>query len=121
MNNEPVNKYFGTPMSEWIARVPNELGVDAVGLWQIIPVGADHFGLSGAELEDFSRRCIVALLEKGAVPVRPAPSPIFWEPDSAYQGSHEDIARQVVDEWKSNRLVPDHDGLWFCLPGDCTA
>ncbi|WYX25629.1 hypothetical protein WJ969_07865 [Achromobacter xylosoxidans] len=77
MNNEPVNKYFGTPMSEWIARVPNELGVDAVGLWQIIPVGADHFGLSGAELEDFSRRCIVALLEKGAVPVRPAPSPIF--------------------------------------------
>lgn len=46
--------------------------------------------------------------------------PIFWERDPSYRGSHEDIARQIVDEWKINKLVPDHDGLWFCLPGDCT-
>lgn len=35
MTTEPVDRFFGVPMSEWIARLPNELDVDAVGLWQI--------------------------------------------------------------------------------------
>ncbi|PRD41880.1 hypothetical protein C5748_19715 [Phyllobacterium phragmitis] len=111
MTQEPVDKYFGTPMSEWIARVPNELEVDAVGLWQIIPVGIDSFGLSGERLDDFARRCIIALLQKGAVPVR-FPSGL---PATEYQGSHEEIANQIVNEWKAGTLVADHDGLWFAL------
>ena len=113
MNQEPVDKYFGTPMSEWVARVPNELEVDAVGLWQIIPVGIDYFGLSDNALEDFSRRCITALLQRGAVPVRPAPAPKYWEPETAYRGTHEEIANQIINEWKAGKLIPDHDGLWF--------
>jgi len=115
MSQEPVDKYFGVSMSEWIARVPNELEVDAVGLWQIIPVGIDSFGLSGEALEDFSRRCIVALLQKGAVPVRPAAAPIYWKPEVVYQGSHEEIANNIINDWKAHKLVADHDGLWFSL------
>jgi hypothetical protein len=118
MTQEPVNKYFGTLMSEWIDRVPNELDVDAVGLYQIIPTGIDDFGLSGEQLEDFSRRCIVALLQRGAIPVRPASGTKYWEPETAYQGSHEEIANQIIDDWKAHKLIPDHDGLWFWRPYD---
>lgn len=116
MTQEPINKYFGTPMSDWIARIPNELEVDAVGLWQIIPVGIDSFGLSGEALEDFSRQCIVALLQSGAIPVVPASAPTYWEPELEYRGSHEEIANQIVNAWKAHKLVPDYDGLWFWLP-----
>lgn len=111
MTEEPVDKYFGTPMREWIARVPNELEVDAVGLWQIIPVGIDSFGLSGGHLDDFARRCILALLRRGAVPVR-VPSDV---PATEYQGSHEEIADLIINDWKAGTLVADDDGLWFAL------
>jgi hypothetical protein len=69
MNTEPKHNIFGVSLSEWIERVPNELPADAVGLWQIIPAGIDSFGLAGAELESFAKRCIFALIKSGAKPV----------------------------------------------------
>lgn len=113
MTNEPVDKYFGIPMSEWIARVPNELDIDAVGLWQIIPVGIDSFGLSGWRLEDFGYRCIVALLQQGAIPVKSMLGVSGWVPETKYRGSHEEMAIQIINDWKAGELVPDQDGLWF--------
>ncbi|MGE8453751.1 MAG: hypothetical protein ACN6OP_24715 [Pseudomonadales bacterium] len=118
MTQEPIDKHFGVSMSEWITRLPNELDVDAVGLWQIIPVGIDSFGLSGDGLDEFTRRCIMALLQRGAVPARAVSGVAGWVPDVAYRGSHEEIANQIVNEWKVHDLVPDHDGLWFSLPHD---
>jgi len=115
MTQEPVDKYFGVPMSEWIARLPNELDVDAVGLWQIIPVGIDSFGLSSERLEEFIYRCIMVLLQKGAVPVRAVSGVSKWIPETTYQGSYEEIANRIVNDWKINKLVPDHDGLWFSI------
>lgn len=109
MRNEPVDRFFGIPMSKWISDVPNELEIDAVGLWQIIPVGIDSFGLSGEALEEFASRCIVALLRQGAVPVRFPSGPVATE----YKGSPEAIANQIVKQWKAGALVADHDGLWF--------
>lgn len=116
MTQEPRDKYFGVSMNVWIARLPNELDVDAVGLWQIIPVGSDSFGLSGQRLDEFTCRCIMALLQRGAVPVRAVSGVVGWVPDIAYRGSHEGIAKQIIHEWKIHKLVPDHDGLWFSLP-----
>ena len=101
-------------MGEWIERVPNELEVDAVGLWQIIPVGIDSFGLSGGELEDFVRRCIMGLLRRGAVPVQYPEGPQATE----YQGSHEEITNQIINDWKVGTIVADHDGLWFEIVSD---
>jgi hypothetical protein len=51
MNNERVD-YDGTPMSEYIASIPEELPRDAVGLWQIVPAGRNGFRLTGTELND---------------------------------------------------------------------
>ncbi|WP_313701064.1 hypothetical protein [Achromobacter sp.] len=113
MTKEPVDRFFGVPMSEWIARIPNELDVDAIGLWQIIPVGMDSFGLEGQLLDVFAARSIVALLENGAVPVRAFPGADGWIPDLSYRGTTEEIAKQIVLEWRNLGINSDLDGLWF--------
>ena len=41
--------------ADWVGLVPNEMEIDAVGLWQVIPVGRHEFGLDGEDpmtLED---------------------------------------------------------------------
>jgi hypothetical protein len=117
MTNEPIDKYFGIPLSEWIDKTPNELEVDAVGLWQIIPVGRDSFGLQGLPLDDFVRRSIVALICRGAVPVRPAAAEQgFWARQFQYGESAEEIATKIIEEWKASGIDPDQDGVWFSLP-----
>lgn len=114
MSKEPRNRYFGTSLTEWINKVPNELEVDAVGLWQIVGSGQDGFELQGQELADFVRRCVVALLEKGAVPVRASENPDeFWIRQMQYNGDTQEIARRIVDEWIVSGIDPDHDGIWF--------
>lgn len=116
MTQGRIDRYFGISMSEWIERLPNELDVDAVGLWQIIPVGEDSFGLSGTDLEYFTYQCIMALLRRGAVPVKAAKDYAGWIAEPTYQGSHEAAAYKIVSDWRDHKLVPDHDGLWFWLP-----
>jgi len=117
--NDPVDKYFGIPANEWIERIPNELEVDAVGLWQIIPVGRDSFNLSGADLEDFTKRSIIALINRGAVPVRPARAMDgFWEKQLQYGNSPAEIANAIIDEWKVSGVDPDRDGTWFSIFDD---
>ena len=37
MNKERRDKFYGLTVEEWIEKIPGELPVDAVGLWQ--PVG----------------------------------------------------------------------------------
>lgn len=114
MNSEPHNRYFGTSITEWIERVPNELDVDAVGLWQIIGSGQDGFDLKGDLLTNFVMLCVISLLEKGATPVRASENPSeFWVPDNRYMGDIQQIAKQIVGDWISSGVDPDHDGLWF--------
>jgi len=116
MIGEPVDKYFGVPLSEWIERIPNELEVDAVGLWQIVPVGRDNFGLTGDSLRDFVRRGIVALLKKGAVPVRPDQKQgALWNSHTCYGDAPDEIADNIIIEWENSGIDPDEDGLWFAL------
>ena len=103
-------------MSEWIERTPNELTVDAVGLWQIIPVGRDSFSLDGNELEDFARRSIGALIDRGAVPVRASDdAQIFWVKQEQYGVTSTEIAESILSEWKRSGVDPDVDGIWFAL------
>lgn len=116
MNKEPVDKYFGIPISEWIDRTPNELSVDAVGLWQIIPVGKDSFDLDGEELVDFVRRSIVALMLRGAVPVIPAPPENgYWIKQLQYGENADDVANHIIAEWHESAADPDENGVWFAL------
>ncbi len=114
MKNEPVDKYFGMPLSEWVERIPNELEMDAVGLWQIIPVGKDSFCLTGEELRNFTKLAIIKLLEHGAVPVRASQKKDeFWVHQKQYGNQHEEIAESIINEWGKNNIDPDVDGIWF--------
>ena len=81
MKKELRDKFYGQTVEEWIEKIPGELPIDAVGLWQIVPFAREGFGLSGEELLDVVRRSITALLAKGAVPVVGAMDGVhFWTP-----------------------------------------
>src|SRR4051795_6106742 len=69
MTDEPREWRSGETLSEYIKQVANELPVDAVGMWQIVPGGRHGFGLEGEALTGYVRRCIAELLSRGAVPV----------------------------------------------------
>jgi len=58
-------KFYGSTIDERLSQVPNELAIDAVGLWQIVSFGRQGFDLSGEPLTDYVRRHILALLGKG--------------------------------------------------------
>lgn len=118
MSVEPKDKFFGTPMSEWIAKVPNELEIDAVGLWQIIPAGRVSFGLDGEALITFTRRCLLALLSRGAKPVVGAvgDEEHDWKIIEGYCGTNEEVADAIISEWLASGKDPDVGGIWFALP-----
>lgn len=114
MSNEPIDKYFGIALSDWIARTPNELENDAVGLWQLVSVGRLSFDLAGPDLEDFVKRSIAALLSRGAMPVRAAEGG-RWQVQPEYGSDPEEVINAVTHEWLSSKVDPDEDGLWFAL------
>lgn len=119
MITEPLDKYFGIPLSQWIERTPNELDVDAVGLWQIVPEGRDSFGLEGKALRDFVKRSVMALVERGAVPVLPSPDKNEdWVRQDQYGVSPSAVASGVITEWQASGVDPTVDGLWFALDAD---
>lgn len=116
MKTEKVNKYFGTTVSDWISRIPAELDIDAVGLWQLVSSGRDGFDLDGSELQEFVKRGILSLLNAGAVPVKASSSDgVFWEKQLRYGVCAEEMANNIIEEWLGSGVDPDHDGVWFSL------
>ncbi len=85
MSEEPTDKYFGTPLSEWMSSIPNELPDDAVGLWQIIPALRRAFGLDDPAIEHFARLIIA------------------------------DLVDGVIGEWRAMGRDPDVGDVWFAL------
>ena len=119
MTNEPVDKLYGTPMSVVIARVPNELPRDAVGLWQIVPAGMLRFDLSGVALIDYVRRNIDALLDAGAVPVVAGTGTSYeWVRRIDLGSTRQQIADGVIAEWQRIGNDPGDlaGSIWFARP-----
>lgn len=118
LNLQSTDKFFGKTVLEYIQTVPGELPVDAVGLWQMIPMGRQGFGLSGDDLTEFVQRCVLALLEKGAKPVMGGAGTQYdWTLQPQYGETNEEIASAVVSEWlASGAGDSDPGGLWFALP-----
>lgn len=118
MIKEPKHKFYGTAMSEYIKQVANELPVDAVGMWQIVPGARRGFDLEGDALTDYVRRCIAELLSRGAVPVIGGgpDGPHDWIVQRQYGSQPEEIIENVIREWLANGAKnEDPGGLWFAL------
>ncbi|GHT89143.1 hypothetical protein AGMMS49543_28070 [Betaproteobacteria bacterium] len=109
---------FGQTAMEYIRTVSGELPDDAVGLWQIVPAGRHGFSLSGDDLIEFIRQCVLALLEHGAKPVVGGGGTLYdWLLQPQYGESNEDIVSAVLDEWLAAGATDcDPGGLWFALP-----
>jgi hypothetical protein len=60
MSGELRDKFYGSTIDERLMQVPNELAIDAVGLWQIVSFGRQGFDLSGEPLNEYVRRHILA-------------------------------------------------------------
>jgi hypothetical protein len=114
---EPKHSRYGTPMSEWIKLV-EELDIDAVGLWQIVPTGREYFGLEGAALDDFIRRSLLEHFAYGAVPVRHVPGdPNVWTIQTNYGETPDAMAKGILEEWNDqDRPDPGLGDLWLALP-----
>jgi hypothetical protein len=110
------HRTYGTPIEEWIAMVPNELPIDAVGLWQIMAAGRGGFELSGTELVEFVRLVLLALFEKGAKPVTGATDGIHVWSLVPYGETPSEMADAIIREWMASGREPDHGAVWFAIP-----
>ena len=113
------HKTYGTTLADWIASVPGELSIDAVGLWQIVPAGRDGFGLNGDALVDYVRQNIHALLEAGAVPVMGSKGEHEWIAQHRYGVTNAEIADAIIMQWLSvpdDPLVLISECPWFARP-----
>ncbi len=117
MNKALKDKWFGETIEERLLKIPNELEIDAVGLWQIISFGREGFGLTGAELVEYARLNILALLNRGAKPViADFAGENDWKIKEGYGQTREEIAQAIISEWLISGKDPDVGGLWFALP-----
>ena len=115
MSDLHKEKYFGTPIDEWIERVPNELEIDSVGLWQIVPALMDSFGLSGEVLEFYTRRTIEGLIKRGAYPVEyPDSGPV--RKDLLTNGTPD--VKKIMAYIASLERPPTVEDVWFDLITD---
>lgn len=112
------DKFSGLTVAEYIETVPGELPIDAVGLWQIVPTGRYGYELADAELTEFVRRCVFALLESGAKPVVGGGGTEYdWILELKYGVDIKEVADAVVQEWLSTGAGDtDPGGLWFASP-----
>jgi hypothetical protein len=109
----PIHVRTGTPIAEWIDSVPNELPVDAVGLWQVVRGLRSGFDLAGEPLEHYVRLCVAKLIDRGAIPVQGS-AERAWAVRSDLVGTQ--TVERVVTYWKSLGREPDVADLWFALP-----
>jgi hypothetical protein len=122
MTTDPIDIVSGAPMSEWIATMPDSLSDVPVGMWRLVPCGKS-FGLEGEALVDFLRRCIHALIDAGAMPVRGAGKPNTWVLQTQYGVNKYEIAEAVIAEWLAEGAPTPRGwtGLFFGLPRDYLA
>jgi hypothetical protein len=130
MNVERRDKWYGNTIEERIEMYPHELPIDAVGLWQIVSFGYDGFNLRGDDLIDFTRRCIIRLLEYGAKPVHGGKGTGYdWVLQPQYGKTSNEITDLVIAAWLAAGGGEPKDagwqdfenpanpgGVWFALP-----
>lgn len=103
----------GQTVSQTAQAFADELALDVVGLWAIVAFGRQRFQMSDVQLADFTRLCIVSMLNAGAKPVRgDATDTGTWIEQKQYGAVTNTIVDGIIQEWLATGQDPDY-GLWF--------
>jgi hypothetical protein len=102
----------------YVQALVDELEIDAVGFWQIAPVGTSSFGLDGDALDAFIRRVLLALFDGGARPVVGRKGVDHWILKDDYGSDPAAVAEAIISEWRESgsKEPKPYDSLWFALP-----
>ena len=110
----------GSLVGEYFELTATQLQYDTVGMWEMVPAGRQAYGLSGADLDEFLRRFIIALMARGAKPVRVVViRPGYWAfvEQTQYGTSPLEIANASVADWHSSgNPNPEWDWVKFARP-----
>lgn len=112
-----LHKTTGLSDHEWIRLSIDEARTDPVGLWQIVRVGREGFGLDDTRLDEFVRNCIFQMIKSGAEPViGDKGAPYGWSPLFQDGSDPQDVVDAIFHDWKKVAVDPDVDGVWFAFP-----
>ena len=110
----------GSLVSDYFELTANQLPYDTIGMWEIVPPGRMAYGLSGSDLDEFLRRFIVVLMQRGAKPVRGipvGPGHWMWAEQVQYGSSPLEVASALIADWHSlGSPDPEWDWVRFALP-----
>jgi hypothetical protein len=112
----------GITFEKYAGMVANEVSLDAVPFWHIVPVGRQSYGLTGDDLICFVRCCLLAMFRRGAKPCVAGPAGregIYpWNLKDTYGATPETMADAVIAEWLASGVdpKPNSHSLWFALP-----
>jgi hypothetical protein len=110
------HRTYGTPIEETVEAFPNELPIDAVGLWQIVNSLKRGFDLENPELAKYVQKSVEALLKAGAVPVIGSTEDKYWHRASGFGGQDKEVIEQVLAYLQRLGRDPDFGDIWFALP-----
>lgn len=117
MIEEQVNE-DGYTVDEIVKIIPNDLSADGISFASVVSEIKDQYELPLDKVIHYVRLGIYELYDHGARPVGMAPKeiPYDWVLLPQYGKSKEEIADNVIQEWKNNNYNdPDYDKLWFAL------
>jgi hypothetical protein len=119
VKTEPRHNKYGLTISEWIQFLSSDLDDIGIGLAGILDDGRYGFELKGPALVDFVRRCLYALVERGAKP-RHWGSPTYPDrniPLHYGNDTNEEIVEGVIADWIASGAGDlEYGDFWFLLP-----
>ncbi len=116
MNRSKPNKFYGTPLGEWIECVPHELEIDAVSL-ELISGLRIGFDLHGDELEQAVREVLEGLVACGARPIQGCSDDGgYWTRVTRFGDEPSKIVEGVIREWHASGRDPEIGDIWFASP-----
>ena len=110
------HRTYGTPIEDTVESFPNELPIDAVGLWQIVNSLKRGFDLENSDLTKYVEKSVEALLKASAVPVIGSAADKCWYRARAFGGQQKEIIEQVLAYLRHLGRDPDVGDIWFALP-----
>lgn len=113
-SEEPRHWSSGETPSEVAARWPEDLWSEPVSFSAIARTARYGFDLTEEQMAKFIYESVIVLLDAGTVPVEHSDKPgKFFRPTDKYGTEPEEIAANVVKEWRLLGDDPDMERVWF--------